>query len=83
MKGKQKEYFTKLVCALQDVLSDEDNDNHIDLSEEDADATAFFYVIGSLLPTYIYSQLSEEINVLDFNHLINTLIIQDGFKMED
>lgn len=77
MKTRHKEYFTKLLCGLQDIINNPENENHIDLTEEDTDATDFMYALGVMLPTYVYNSLSDEKNsMLDQNQMLNSLIMQ-------
>lgn len=77
MKTRHEEYFTKLLSGLQDILSNPENENYIDLSEENTDATDFMYALGVMLPTYVYNNLTgEKHNMLDQNQMLNSLIVQ-------
>lgn len=77
MKTRHEEYFTKLLSGLQDIINNPENENHIDLTEEDTDATDFMYALGVMLPTYVYNSLTnEEHDILEQNHMLNSLIVQ-------
>lgn len=79
MKTKHEEYFSKLLSAVSDLINNPENENHIDLTEDDVDATDFCYAIGVMLPSYVTATLqNEECSYLDTNHLMNSLIVQYG-----
>lgn len=81
MTELENKIFSKILSAINDVLNDEDNDNYIDLKEEDG--TEFFYILGAFIPSVVYNELTgNNLNLLDFNHLMNTLIVQKGFTVE-
>lgn len=87
MKTRHEEYFSKLLSAVSDVINNPENENHIDLTEDDVDATDFCYALGVMLPAYVTSTLqNDESSYLDNNHLMNSLIVQYGevnFVRED
>ena len=74
--NERRDRFTaKLICAVQDCLSNEENENYIELKEEEA--TDFFHSLANVMPTYIYSNLSgDKKNLLEFNHIANSLCFQ-------
>lgn len=80
MKDSQKQLMLRLCSAIGAVLNDNTNENYINLEEEDA--TEFFYVLGAIVPCMIYGELTgNDTNILDFNHLVNSLIVQNGFTV--
>ena len=80
-RTKEVELAAKLMFAINEVLTDEDNDNHIKLDNDNL--TDFFYALGGLMPAMIYSSVTGvENNALEFNHIVNHLCFQYG-KKED
>jgi|GEM_PF-6785374 len=78
--SKQEQYFIKLLSAVNEVF-DEDSEHYIGLEDlkEGENLTDFFHVLGNMMPNYIYNKLTgENENILSFNHIANTLIIQNN-----
>lgn len=78
-KSKQEEYTLKILDQLQQLFEDS-NENRIALKEleDNANAADFFHALANLVPTVIYSKLTQkEIGTLDFNHIANRLCFQN------
>lgn len=80
MKNQKKinEYTLKVTQALSQIFED-DSKFSIDKEEfnDDANATALIYVISSLAPAYIYTEITgDKVDILAFNHIANRLIFQ-------
>ena len=81
-KEKLEQFTVALVSAVSEVFN-EDNDFHINQEElsEDDNLTDFFHVLGNIMPTYMYNQITgNDIHKIDFNHLANKLIYQNKNK---
>jgi len=77
MTNKHTDYFIKLFSGIQEIINDPENENYINLTEENFDATDFMYALGIMLPCYIYNNLTDEYqDVLEHNHMLNSLIMQ-------
>jgi len=84
MESKQEEYTLKILDQLQQLFEDS-NENRIALKEleDNANAADFFHALPNLVPTVIYSKLTQkEIGTLDFNHIANRLCFQNAVVKE-
>jgi len=76
---KAQEQFTiKILSAISQIISDEENENYIDPEYLEENATDFFHALFNLAPTAIYREMtSEDKNILQCNYLANQLIYQN------
>jgi len=84
MESKQEEYTLKILDQLQQLFED-DNENRINLKEleDNANAADFFHALANLVPTVVYSKMTQkEIGTLDFNHIANRLCFQNAVVKE-
>lgn len=74
-------FASRLTLAIEDLLSNEDSEFHINVSEleEGQNLTDFIHALGNLVPATIYTKLTnDDKNLLEFNHLANKLCFQYG-----
>lgn len=73
---KANHYAATILSALSEVL-----DEQIDLKEleEGDNLTDFFHALSNLVPNSVYNSITgENINILQFNHIANSLCFQYG-----
>jgi mannose/fructose-specific phosphotransferase system component IIA len=54
---KHDQFAIKLLSAIHDVLSNEENANHIPMTEleDDKNATDFFHALTNIVPCHVYN----------------------------
>ena len=75
---KHIEYAIKINEAIASIF-DEDSEYHIALSEleEDDNCTEFIHALANIAPTRIFNKITGGgKNILEFNHIANTLVFQ-------
>lgn len=80
---KHIEYAVKIQAALADVLSNEENQNFIDINEfqEGENLNHFFHALASVAPCSLFNKITgTENNQLEFNHIANHLCFQFNNK---
>ena len=76
---KQDEYASKILGKLSELLNDDSSDFFIDQKEllDGDNMTHLIHAVSNLAPTYFYSEMTgNKVNMLDFNHIANKLVIQ-------
>jgi hypothetical protein len=74
-------FAIKLIGAIGDVLSNEDNEFYIDPEEMEKHATDFCHALMNIMPSHIVAELSgDSKNLLESNHLANRLCFQYSKK---
>lgn len=79
MSKKTEEYTTKIIGKLAELFEEESNDFFIDQKElsEGDNMTHFIHALANLAPTFFYAEMTgNTINMLDFNHVANKLVVQ-------
>jgi hypothetical protein len=72
-----QEYEVKILSQIQEIITNPDCDNYINLTEEGADPTAFFHALANVAPAMLYNHVTaEDLDVLSFNHVANRLVHQ-------
>ncbi len=74
-------FASRLTLAIEDLLSNEDSEFHINVSEleEGQNLTDFIHALSNLVPATVYTKLTnDDKNLLEFNHLANQLCFQYG-----
>jgi len=78
MTSKDQEYAAKIIVQIQEMF-DEDCENHIDLNEleKEDNAKQFLHALLNDAPAHIANKLlGKQNNILDNNHLANTLVLE-------
>ena len=79
MSKKTEEYTTKIIGKLAELFEEESSDFFIDQEElgEGDNMTHFIHALANLAPTFFYAEMTgNTINMLDFNHVANKLVVQ-------
>jgi hypothetical protein len=83
--SKENEYFQKILNQVRAMFED-DCDNYINPDElaEGDNATDFFHALATLMPCYMYTNLSgEEVDMLGFHHIANRIIVQKSTQLKE
>lgn len=76
---KYREYGQKIAETIQQMLADEQHENHIDFEElkQGDNFKHFMHALVNVAPTVLYMSLAkEEIDALRMNHLANEMVFE-------
>lgn len=81
---KETEYAMLIIDTIANELADEESSLHRIGTEVGDNANEFFYALSTLAPLHVYNKLTgEDLDPLEFNHVMNRLIFQFAGKEED
>ena len=76
-----REQQTQLSNELIGIVSDAIRDKKIDLAQENIQD--FMFALSTLLPLYFHNKFTgEEKNILEYNHIVNNLILRNEIEIQ-
>ena len=75
--SKENQYAMKIQSQILSMF-DEDSENYINKNDFDNDdnSTAFMHALANIVPATLYNKMTgNEHNILEFNHIANTLVV--------
>jgi hypothetical protein len=68
------------------AMFEEDSENPIDIKElqDEENLKAFFHALSTVMPCQLFNQMvKQDNNILEYNHITNSLVFEYATKKED